>query len=54
MVFEMVDHLSEVMGQTLKVDLAWDWAPSEVEMILLVIGHLGPEVGARLLHDPFD
>lgn len=51
-VLEVVDNLTEVVGEPVEVDLARDWCPPEVEMGLLRILHLCPEVRARLVHHP--
>ena len=48
---KVVDHLAEVVGQPLEVDLLGNRAPSEVEVRLLIVAHLGPEVGSGLCHD---
>ena len=41
---KVVDHLAEVVGQPLEVDLLGNRAPSEVEVRLLIVAHLSPEV----------
>lgn len=51
MVLEVVDNLTEVVRQSIEVDLARDGRPPEVEMRLLRVLHLGPKVGAGLIHD---
>jgi len=51
MVFEVIDHLAEIVRQSIEVDLAGHWTPPEMVMRLLVVCHLLPQVGARFLHD---
>ena len=52
--FEMVDHLAEVMGEALEVDVSGDRGPSEVEVRLLIVSHLHPQEGACFRHHSFD
>ena len=51
MVLKMINHLTEVMRKSLKVDLSGDGAPPKVVMGLLIVYHFGPKVGAGFLHD---
>ena len=54
MMLKVIHHLAEVVREPVKVDVLRDGTPSEVEVRLLVVGHLGPQVRACLLHDAFD
>ena len=54
MMLEVVDHLTEIVRQALEVDRSGHGGPSEMEMRLLVVRHLGPEVRASLMHHSLD
>ena len=52
--FEMVDHLTEIMGKALEVDISRDWWPPEVKVRLLIVSHLHPQKRASFSHYFFD
>jgi len=52
--FDMVDHLYEVVGEAVKVDLPGDWTPPEVKVTLSLVGQFYPSFGASFHEDTAD